>query len=227
MQQAYRALRVVAEAQTIRIVLSANPGELMLDELCTACESFNTQISQGVKAVVLDFKSQGNTEGASPAKLAAVSAAVQAVAQPVLAVVRVSVSATASALIHIADMSLVAQDAVLTLPDGETLTGAQAARLGHVTWSVPAGDIERERERILAMLREKSAVALQHTKASVRQGAGMPLHIPAEHPRTSAERLAALERVDTLYLTQLMQTADAHEGLNAFLEKRKPQWKNQ
>lgn len=56
MQQAYRALRVVAEAQTIRIVLDANPGELMLTELCTACASLNTAASNGVKAVVLDFK---------------------------------------------------------------------------------------------------------------------------------------------------------------------------
>lgn len=37
------------------------------------------------------------------------------------------------------------------------------------------------------------------------------------------ERLAAVER---LYLEELMKTDDANEGLNAFIEKRKPVWKN-
>ena len=36
------------------------------------------------------------------------------------------------------------------------------------------------------------------------------------------ERLAKVER---LYLEELMKTDDANEGLNAFLEKRKPAWK--
>ena len=47
MQQAYRALRVVAEAQTIRIVLSPHPGELMLRELSAACATFDKQGSSG------------------------------------------------------------------------------------------------------------------------------------------------------------------------------------
>jgi len=37
-----------------------------------------------------------------------------------------------------------------------------------------------------------------------------------------AERLAATER---LYLEELMRTSDANEGLNAFVEKRKPAWR--
>jgi cyclohexa-1,5-dienecarbonyl-CoA hydratase len=34
-----------------------------------------------------------------------------------------------------------------------------------------------------------------------------------------------LERVERLYLDELTQTSDANEGLNAFLEKRKPVWR--
>jgi cyclohexa-1,5-dienecarbonyl-CoA hydratase len=34
-------------------------------------------------------------------------------------------------------------------------------------------------------------------------------------------------RTEILYLQKLMQTADAKEGLESFLEKREPQWKNQ
>ena len=35
--------------------------------------------------------------------------------------------------------------------------------------------------------------------------------------------VAALER---LYLGDLMRTADAVEGIRAFLEKRRPEWRN-
>ena len=55
MQQSYRALRIIAEAQTIRIVLAPEPDELMLNELCVLCDSLHTESSSGIKAVVLDF----------------------------------------------------------------------------------------------------------------------------------------------------------------------------
>jgi cyclohexa-1,5-dienecarbonyl-CoA hydratase len=35
-----------------------------------------------------------------------------------------------------------------------------------------------------------------------------------------------LARVERLFLEDLMSTADAQEGLQAFLEKRDPEWKN-
>src|SRR2546425_10242321 len=63
MQQAYRVLRIVSEAQTIRIVLVLAPDELMLRELCTACAALNTESSSGIKAVVLDFEPKVDTSG--------------------------------------------------------------------------------------------------------------------------------------------------------------------
>jgi enoyl-CoA hydratase/carnithine racemase len=222
MQQAYRALRIVAEAQTIRIVLSPHPGELMLRELSTACTTFDKQGSSGVKAVILDF-SAGHTAARGEAMRQAViddaCSALRAVIQPVLAVARGTLSPAASALVWAADLVLVAHEAVLvipgTAPGDDTLTGMQAARLGHVTWSVPAQNVDREMERILDMLRSKSAVALHFVKASVRMG-------QKEHQN----RLEALDQVNAFYLTRVMQSADAHEGLRAFLEKRQPEWKN-
>ena len=258
MQQAYRVLRIVSEAQTIRIVLVLAPDELMLRELCTACAALNTESSSGIKAVVLDFETKADTSGAenaafSPDTLDQAYAAVRAVEAPVLAVVRGKLSAAASALVHAADLSLLAHDAVLMVQDRadhnnhpgdgravslvgngrtdsynvhrgapEGYTGAQALRLKLITWSVPANDINAEMERILDMLRGKSAVALRHTKASARLAA----HATNLQQEKAPARLEALKQVNEFYLAQVMQTADASEGLHAFLEKRKPEWKN-
>jgi cyclohexa-1,5-dienecarbonyl-CoA hydratase len=35
-----------------------------------------------------------------------------------------------------------------------------------------------------------------------------------------------LARAERIYLEELMKTADAQEGIRAFLEKRQPQWKS-
>ena len=48
-------------------------------------------------------------------------------------------------------------------------------------------------------------------KQAIRSAAGQPFE----------EALASLEQ---RYLNELMATADAQEGIKAFLEKRAPQW---
>ena len=248
MQQAYRVLRIVSEAQTIRMILAPDPGELMLKELTTACTSLNTESSRGIKAIVLDFNAETH-QGARdipitnetmqaylagkkpesskeprrlPTAVEAALASIEGIAQPVLAVVRATPSQAAWVLIQAADLILVAHDVMLTVSnteiDNETLNGLQAERLGYVTWSVPGPDIYKEMERILDTLREKSALALRLTKASTRLGQ------LAQSDQSSP--LEALKRVNAFYLKEVMQTRDASEGLHAFLEKRRPNWKN-
>lgn len=236
MQQAYSAIRVISEAQTVRIVLSTHPGESMLKELCAACASLNSPGSEGIKAVVLDFSSPGQVDAAdrdSHANAEQSYRAIHAVAQPVLAVARDSLSPAACDLLAAADLTLVNAEAMLMLASAkqrdegqhseageavESLLGAQAARLGYVTWAAAAGDLNREMERILKLLREKSAVALRLAKAGARLG-------QAEQAK-QATPLEALHLINALYLAEVMQTQDAAEGLRAFLEKRKPVWKN-
>lgn len=243
MQQAYSAIRIISEAQTIRIVLSTHPGDLMLKELAAACAPFGSPGSEGIKAIVLDFTHTRHEDAAShvspPAHAERAYHAVRAVAQPVLAVVRDTLSPVASGLLAAADFALVNEDAILTIAgskegedgesseagkdskqdgEAETLQGALAARMGYVTWAAGAGDLNREMERILNMLREKSAVALRMAKAAARLG-------QTEQTKQAAP-LEGLQLINKLYLAEVMQSQDANEGLHAFLEKRKPAWKN-
>src|SRR5579864_336051 len=96
MQQAYSAIRIISEAQTICIMLSTHPGDSMLKELCAACASFGGAGSEGIKAIVLDFARAGYEDATShadhvspaPTHVERAYHAIRAVAQPVLAIVR-------------------------------------------------------------------------------------------------------------------------------------------
>ncbi len=233
MQQAYRELRIVSAAQAIRIVLTSNPDELMLKELGMACSTLNSEGS-GIKAVVLDFKAGAETtttdqKPVPPAVIDQATTALRAVEAPVLAVVRGALAVPANALVPIADLCLAAADALLSIEDTKRHTGAgpytgeQALRLGLVNWSTSAHSVDAEMERILDMLREKSAVTLRQIKASVHLAAAQ---IEQSQAGETPPRLEALRQVNAFYLTHVMRTADAAEGLQAFLEKRKPQWSN-
>jgi len=234
MQQAYRMLRVVAEAQTIRMTLMLTPGKLVLQELCLACTALAQEGSNGIKVVVLDFQDiadvqNSDDEAVSEGDIHQAAQAVQALQLPVLAVVRGKVSLAASELIHAADLTLVAHRATLVIlgtsdHTQDTLTGVEALRMGLISWSVAARDIDAELERILGMLRDKSAVALRLTKESVRLGTA---HAPHGQGEGATTQLDALQQINEFYLAHVMQTADAAEGLHAFLEKRQPHWKNQ
>ncbi len=96
---------------------------------------------------------------------------------------------------------------------GELIDAAEALRLGLVSYVVEAGALEQKAQEILARLREMSAPALEMTKRAMDISRGQTFEV-------------ALERVENLYLNELMKTEDAHEGVNAFMEKRKPAWRN-
>lgn len=95
---------------------------------------------------------------------------------------------------------------------GETLSAAEAAQRGLVNRVVPAAEFPAAVEQLIGQLAGLSGAALALCKRAMGF-ASQPF----------AQALAAVER---LYLEDLMATADAHEGLAAFLEKRKPVWRN-
>ena len=96
---------------------------------------------------------------------------------------------------------------------GELISASQAARLGLVNHIVPSEQLQQKTEEILAKLRELSGSSLEATRRAIDLGRGRSLDV-------------ALAEVEKLYLLELMKTEDANEGVRAFIEKRKPVWRN-
>ena len=96
---------------------------------------------------------------------------------------------------------------------GEPIDARTAESLGLVNAVFPVAEFEARSAEWLEKLFRQSASSLRYAKKAFRLAAVADFE----------ERLAAVER---LYLEELMKTADANEGLNAFIEKRKAAWKN-
>lgn len=103
-----------------------------------------------------------------------------------------------------------ARELILT---GELISAAEAARVGLINYVVPENELATKTNELLDKLRGLSAAALDLTKRSIDAARGKPFE-------------GALKEAENLYLHDLMKTDDATEGINAFIEKRKPEWRN-
>ncbi|MBI4055391.1 MAG: enoyl-CoA hydratase/isomerase family protein [Elusimicrobia bacterium] len=94
---------------------------------------------------------------------------------------------------------------------GETVTAAEALRLGIVNKVFEGGRFQEGVEEYLGKYREMSLSSIKIAKRALRK----------IHPEDFKDKLRAAEEI---YLNTLMRTDDAKEGSLAFLQKRKPVW---
>jgi cyclohexa-1,5-dienecarbonyl-CoA hydratase len=95
---------------------------------------------------------------------------------------------------------------------GQPISAAEALRLGLVTSVVPDSELPAALDSLLEELQTLSPSVLQLTRKTLGR-----IHF--------ADFAKQLEEVERVYLTELMQTHDAREGVRAFVEKRPPFWK--
>jgi cyclohexa-1,5-dienecarbonyl-CoA hydratase len=94
---------------------------------------------------------------------------------------------------------------------GRQFSGDEAAGMGLANRSVAADELESVVEQTLDKLRQLSPVALAHTKKAIYTWDA--IHFDK-----------GLARAEKIYLDELISTADAREGIIAFLDKRPPKW---
>lgn len=104
-----------------------------------------------------------------------------------------------------------AMDLVLS---GRIITAEEALRLGLINKVVKNEDLEKETAAFVKPYLGLSAEVLRLAKKALNKGLMDDLE-------------PSLQAIESVYLDELMKSHDAMEGLKAFLEKRKPGWKNE
>jgi cyclohexa-1,5-dienecarbonyl-CoA hydratase len=101
-----------------------------------------------------------------------------------------------------------ASELILT---GRTITGTDAAIIGLANRAVPLDSLVSAIEDCVSRLFQLSPATLAVTKKAI-------------YAWDAAHFDKGLARAEKLYLEELMNTADAQEGIKAFIEKRDPIW---
>ncbi len=94
---------------------------------------------------------------------------------------------------------------------GERFTAQQMYELGLVNWVVPDDELEKKTEEIADALALKSPLAVSAGKRGLSKSYDMGYHAAVDN--------------GTRIFAELCATEDAAEGVRAFLEKRKAEWK--
>jgi cyclohexa-1,5-dienecarbonyl-CoA hydratase len=102
-----------------------------------------------------------------------------------------------------------AMDLILS---GRIISAQEALDMGLIN-RVVKSDLLQETEQFIKPYLNLSAEVLRITKKTVKAGL-----VDDFEP--------SLKVIEDIYLNELMTTNDAQEGLKAFLEKRRPEWKN-
>lgn len=96
---------------------------------------------------------------------------------------------------------------------GENILAEEALQIGLINRVFPKETFAADVQAFVAPYLALSRAALISARKAIRVAADKPFG-------------AALDAAESVYLKELMHTDDAKEGLAAFLEKRKPVWRN-
>jgi cyclohexa-1,5-dienecarbonyl-CoA hydratase len=96
---------------------------------------------------------------------------------------------------------------------GRALPAEEARQIGLVNAVVPAAEVNEWAEQKAGAIAAMSGAVLPLLKRALRQGYG--------------HWAAGLPELERIYLEEVMATADAHEGLAAFMAKRPAVWSHQ
>lgn len=104
--------------------------------------------------------------------------------------------------------------AVELIFSGKIISADEACRIGLINKVVKEEALQKETEDFVKQYTKLSAEVIRQTKKAMTLGLKDDLE-------------PSLGPIEDIYLNKLMKTHDAQEGLKAFLEKRKPVWKNE
>jgi cyclohexa-1,5-dienecarbonyl-CoA hydratase len=96
---------------------------------------------------------------------------------------------------------------------GDPINALQAQQMGLVNRVVPREKLKKTVDALVKRISEQSGPVLTLLKRVVFEGTWRPFD-------------EALKRAQDIYLNQLFDLQDSHEGVQALFEKRKPVWKN-
>ncbi len=103
-----------------------------------------------------------------------------------------------------------ARELILT---GEIIDAVEAGKAGLCNHVVPVAHLEQKLTEVVSKLKELSGSALEFTRRALDLGRGRTMD-------------KALKELENIYLHELMKSSDANEGVKAFMEKRRPVWRN-
>jgi enoyl-CoA hydratase/carnithine racemase len=96
---------------------------------------------------------------------------------------------------------------------GDIISAQEALSLGLVNKIVPEASLAEEINGFIEKFKKLSGIVLKLTKEATLAGLNDDMD-------------KGLKAIEKIYLDRLMKTHDAIEGLKAFLDKRKPTWKD-
>ncbi len=96
---------------------------------------------------------------------------------------------------------------------GDVIGAQEALALGMINKIVPEASLAEEVSRFVERFKKLSGIVLKLTKEATLAG-------------LNDDTEKGLQAIEKIYLERLMKTNDAIEGLKAFLDKRRPAWKD-